>query len=182
MSEIEWWDHFVLENPRAPHHDPDSAAAAAEADLAEAFEAKQDGGTDADLAMSLKSKGYVNVTGFKIVKGEGTAVQWSAGDAEKPRAWLQIQVENQLDELTQELLKLHKSNIKMWEFNMERSKIGQVFLRLMISIKTMSGGRMGEFGYLNYLKNNLGNAYLGETFIVEDKFGNNTSKRLRIKA
>jgi len=85
MSEIEWRDHFVLANPRAPHHDHDSAAAAAEADLAEAFEAKQDGGTDANLAMSLKSKGYVNVTGFKIIKGEGTAVQWSAGDAEKPR-------------------------------------------------------------------------------------------------
>ena len=86
MSEIEWRYHFVLANPRAPHHDHDSAAAAAEADLAEAFEAKQDGGTDANLAMSLRSKGYVNVTGFKIIKGEGTTVQWSAGDAEKPRA------------------------------------------------------------------------------------------------
>jgi hypothetical protein len=93
----------------------------------------------------------------------------------------QMQVENQLDELTQELLKLYKTNIKMWEFNMERSKIGQVFLRLMISIKKMSGGRMGEFGYLNYLKNNLGNANLGETFIVEDKFGNKIRKPVYIK-
>src|SRR4030042_2593415 len=84
----------------------------------------------------------------------------------------QIQEENQLDELTQELRKLYKKNIRMWEFNMEKIKIGQVFLRLMISIKKMSGSRMGEFGYLNYLKNNLGNANLGETFIVEDKFGN----------
>jgi len=73
---------------------------------------------------------------------------------------------------------LYKNNIKMWEFNMERSKIGQVFLRLMISIKKMSGGRMGEFGYLNYLKNNLGNVNLGETFIVEDKFGNKIRKPL----
>jgi len=89
-----------------------------------------------------------------------------------------IQEEYQLDELTQELCKLYKNNIKMWEFNMERSKIGQVFLRLMISIKKMSGGRMGEFGYLNYLKNNLGNVNLGETFIVEDKFGNKIRKPL----
>ena len=93
----------------------------------------------------------------------------------------QIQEENQLDELTQELRKLYKKNIRMWEFNMEKIKIGQVFLRLMISIKKMSGSRMGEFGYLNYLKNNLGNANLGETFIVEDKFGNKTSKPLYIK-
>jgi hypothetical protein len=57
----------------APHHDHDSAVAAAETDLAEAFAVKQDGGTDADLAMSLKSKGYVNVTGFKIIKEEGNA-------------------------------------------------------------------------------------------------------------
>jgi hypothetical protein len=93
----------------------------------------------------------------------------------------QIQKENQSDELTQELWKLYKSNIKMWEFNMEKSKIGLVFLRLMISIKKMSGGRMGEFGYLNYLKNNLGNGNLGETFIAEDKFGNKTREPLYIK-
>jgi len=86
MSETEWRDHFVLANPMAPHHDHDSAVAAAEADLAEAFAAKQNGGTDADLAMSLKSRGYVNVTGFKIIKGEGTAEQRSAGDPDKPRA------------------------------------------------------------------------------------------------
>ena len=37
----------------------------------------------------------------------------------------------------------------------------------------MSGGRFGEFGYLNYLKNNLGNmnSTRGQ-FIAEDKFGN----------
>jgi len=93
----------------------------------------------------------------------------------------QIQEENQLDELTQELRKLYRRNIRMWEFNMEKSRIGQVFLRLMISIKKMSGGRMGEFGYLNYLKNNLGNANFGETFITEDKFGNKIRRPLHIK-
>ena len=70
LSETEWRSHFVLANPRPPHHDHDSAVAAAEADLAKAFAAKQDGGTDADLAMVLKSSGYVSVTGFKIVNGE----------------------------------------------------------------------------------------------------------------
>jgi hypothetical protein len=39
---------------------------------------------------------------------------------------------------------------------MGEEMIGQVFLRLMISINKMSGGRMGEYGYLNYLRNNLG--------------------------
>ena len=64
--------------------------------------------------------------------------------------------EDQLDELTKELLELYSRNIDIWKFNMNGEMIGQVFLRLMISVKNMSGGRMGEFGYLNYLKNNLG--------------------------
>jgi hypothetical protein len=82
--------------------------------------------------------------------------------------------EGQFDELTQELWEFYKSRIKIWELNMDKHRIGQVFLRFMISIKKMSGGRMGEFGYLNYLKNNLGKFDLGEGFIVEDKFGNKT--------
>ena len=90
----------------------------------------------------------------------------------------QTQEEYQFDELTQELWKLYKNNIKMWEFNLERDRIGQVFLRLMISIKKMSGGRMGEFGYLNYLKNNLGDTNLGKTVTVEDKFGNKMTQQL----
>ncbi len=80
--------------------------------------------------------------------------------------------EEHIDELTQELLKLYSNHISIWEFNMERNKIGQVFLRLMISVKKMSGGRFGEFGYLNYLKNNLGNMNSRGQFIAEDKFGN----------
>lgn len=80
--------------------------------------------------------------------------------------------EEHLDEFTQELMKFYSHHISLWEFNMERNKIGQVFLRLMISVKKMSGGRFGEFGYLNYLKNNLGNMNLNGQFIAEDKFGN----------
>ena len=86
--------------------------------------------------------------------------------------------EHQIDDLTKELLKLYANNIKMWEFNMERNKIGQVFLRLMISIKAMSGGRFGEFGYLNYLKNNFGNINPKKQVIAEDKFGNKILQQL----
>lgn len=85
---------------------------------------------------------------------------------------------DKLDNLTKELLKLYDNNIEMWEFNMERKIIGQVFLRLMISIKKMSGGRFGEFGYLNYLKNNLGDTNETPHFIAEDKFGNKTTEHL----
>ncbi len=88
-------------------------------------------------------------------------------------------LEGHIDALTQELLKLYSNHISIWEFNMERNKIGQVFLRLMISVKKMSEGRFGEFGYLNYLKNNLGNmnSTRGQ-FIAEDKFGNKTLRKL----
>jgi hypothetical protein len=65
-------------------------------------------------------------------------------------------------------------NKKPWEFNASHEKIGQVFLRLMISIRKMSGGQFGEFGYLNYLKNNFVNIDTDGQFIAEDKFGNKT--------
>jgi hypothetical protein len=78
--------------------------------------------------------------------------------------------EGQLDELTQKLVKLYRRSIRNWEFNIGHDMVGQVFLRLMISVRSMSGGIMGEFGYLNFLKNNLGN-FDREGFVVEDKFG-----------
>jgi hypothetical protein len=80
--------------------------------------------------------------------------------------------EEPLDGFTQELMKFYSKHISLWEFNMDRNRIGQVFLRLMISVKKMSGGSFGEFGYLNYLKNNLGNMNSRGQFIAEDKFGN----------
>lgn len=85
--------------------------------------------------------------------------------------------EDQLDELTKEMLKLYDKNISIWRFNMEEKMIGQTFLRLMLSVKNMSGGRMGEFGYLNYLKNNINNIGRGDKngYIIEDKFGNKKS-------
>jgi len=45
-------------------------------------------------------------------------------------------------------------------------------------VKNMSGGRMGEYGYLNYLKNNLDRSLGDEEFIVEDRFGNRVTRRL----
>ena len=86
--------------------------------------------------------------------------------------------DHQSDLFTQELEKLYLDNKKLWEFNASHDKIGQVFLRLMVSIKKMSGGRFGEFGYLNYLKNNFGNIDTDGQFIVEDKFGNKILRQL----
>ena len=37
---------------------------------------------------------------------------------------------------------------------------------------------MGEYGYLNYLKNNLGEGNMQGKYIVEDKFGNKISRRV----
>lgn len=87
--------------------------------------------------------------------------------------------ENQIDDLTQDLLNLYTHQIKTWEQNIGKDKTGQVLLRLMISVKNMTGGKFGEFGYLNYLKNNMGDTTLGKgKFITEDKFGNKTSQQL----
>ncbi len=82
--------------------------------------------------------------------------------------------ETQPDELTEKLMALYARNIKIWKVHMNEGKIGQVFLRLMVSVKNMTGGRMGEFGYLNYLKNNLGKRNKDEGVVVEDKFGYKT--------
>jgi len=87
--------------------------------------------------------------------------------------------ESQLDELTKELLELYRRNIDVWRFNMQEEMIGQVFLRLMISVKKMSGGTLGEFGYLNYLKNNLGRRDENDTVVVEDKFGRKQQRRYK---
>jgi hypothetical protein len=87
--------------------------------------------------------------------------------------------EDKLDVLTDSLLHLFESNIGMWEKNMDKAKISQVILRLMLSVKNMSGGGLGEFGYLNYLKNNLLANNFGDDLIIEDKFGNKTTRGSR---
>jgi len=86
--------------------------------------------------------------------------------------------EDKIDDLTKELLKLYEANVERWSLNLQQNIIGQVLLRLMMSIKKMSGGIMGEFGYLNYLKNNFGKVSEGSQLVVEDKFGNKTRTHL----
>ena len=85
--------------------------------------------------------------------------------------------ESQLEGPTKQLLAQYDTHSYAWKANMDEEMIGQVFLRLMISIKKMSGGRMGEYGYLNYLKNNLGEGDMHGKYIVEDKFGNKVTHR-----
>ena len=84
----------------------------------------------------------------------------------------QKQIELNQDDLTKGLLNQYETNSPIWKENLDEEMIGRVYLRLMISIKNMSGGRMGNYGYLNYLKNNLGQSIPVGKFIVEDKFGN----------
>jgi hypothetical protein len=79
--------------------------------------------------------------------------------------------QKQLDELTIRLLEQYDAHSPDWKANMDEEMVGKVYLRLMISIRKMSGGRMGEYGYLNYLKNNLESGPTDGEFIVEDKFG-----------
>jgi len=68
VSEDEWQDYFVLANPTVQHEEPDAAITAAGADLEAAFAAKQAGGSDEEVVLSLRAKGYVNIIGFNIVK------------------------------------------------------------------------------------------------------------------
>ena len=84
----------------------------------------------------------------------------------------QKQIELNQDDLTKGLLNQYETNSTIWKENLDEEMIGWVYLRLMISIKNMSGGRMGNYGYLNYLKNNLGQSIPEGKFIAEDKFGN----------
>ena len=51
--------------------------------------------------------------------------------------------------------------------------IGKVILRIIISIQNMTGGTLGAYGYLNYLKNNIHPDVLldSDKFIVETKNG-----------
>ena len=86
--------------------------------------------------------------------------------------------ESELDELTKELLGQYETNSLAWKRDLEEAMVGQVYLRLMISVKSMSGGRFGEYGYLNYLKNNLGQRIGDDEFIAEDKFGDKITHKL----
>ncbi|MFP4086734.1 MAG: hypothetical protein ACLFUL_08065 [Desulfobacteraceae bacterium] len=79
---------------------------------------------------------------------------------------------DQLDTLTRSLFDQYETRRTIWLEGLDETMIGQVYLRLMISINKMSGGRMGNKGYLNYLKNNLDLSVPEGKFVMEDKFGN----------
>jgi len=49
--------------------------------------------------------------------------------------------------------------------------VGKVLLRMIISINSMTGGRFGQYGYLNYLKNNILTNVPDDEFVIEDKHG-----------
>ena len=83
-----------------------------------------------------------------------------------------------LDELTAALLQQYETRCSRWREHLDEVTMGQVYLRLMISVKNMSGGRFGEYGYLNYLKNNLGKDLPADEFIAEDKPGNISRHKL----
>ncbi len=74
--------------------------------------------------------------------------------------------------IAQLLLNLSKEKMDSWNSNLSKEKIAQIFIRLMITIDNISGGITGEYGYLNYLKNNLGVVFNSAQVIVEDKFNN----------
>lgn len=63
------WDyHFVLVRPDQIHAEEERAVLQAERDLDAAFSKKQQFGSDQAVAEHLRGKGYLNVTGFKIVE------------------------------------------------------------------------------------------------------------------
>ncbi len=62
-----WIYHFILVNPNQVISKEDETVKQASNDLSAAFELKSKDGSNAALAMELKSKGYVNVDDFNIV-------------------------------------------------------------------------------------------------------------------
>lgn len=64
----EWSYHFILVNPNHVLLEEDQAVAQADNDLSFAFEVRNGGGTDAELAMELKNKGYASIDNFNIVQ------------------------------------------------------------------------------------------------------------------
>ena len=63
----EWKYHFVLVKPESIYSEESDATTEAEDDISDAYAVKEKGGTDADLAVSLRSKGYLNVDNYNIV-------------------------------------------------------------------------------------------------------------------
>ena len=65
-----WKEHFCLVKPDTLLEDEDSATSISENHLSAARGIIAEGGSPHDFALSLRHKGYKNVTDFKIAKGE----------------------------------------------------------------------------------------------------------------
>lgn len=63
-----WSEHFCLANPTCAVNTEDEASSIAQKDLSEAFAIKYKSGSDAEFALFLRGKGYVNVDGFQRAK------------------------------------------------------------------------------------------------------------------
>ena len=64
----EWKYHFVLVKPASVHPDEDTAASEAEKDISKAYQVKQIGRTDAEIAIKLWQLGYISVDNFNVVR------------------------------------------------------------------------------------------------------------------
>lgn len=58
-------EYFCLANTTLCYDDEIEATSKAESDLNEAFGIKASGGSEIDLAMTLKDKGYIKIDGFQ---------------------------------------------------------------------------------------------------------------------
>jgi hypothetical protein len=84
---------------------------------------------------------------------------------------------DEMTDLIENFLQFYDDKSLKWSSIIEKDRIGQIFLRLMHSVKQMSGGKMGEFGYLNFLKNNFNNPNDDGQIVIEDKYNSKTIKR-----
>ena len=62
-----WEYHFVIVDPKTIQTKEQPAVLQAEKDLQAAFQRKRQSGSDNAVGEYLRDKGYINVTGFKIV-------------------------------------------------------------------------------------------------------------------
>jgi hypothetical protein len=65
VSDDQWTEHFCLVNPTWKTSTESEASSTAASDLDAAFEVKKRGGSDEELALFLRNKGYVTVDGYR---------------------------------------------------------------------------------------------------------------------
>jgi len=68
IKKDEWKYHFVLVKPASVHPDEDTAVSEAEKDISKAYQVKQIGGTDGEIAIKLRKIGYISVDNFNVVR------------------------------------------------------------------------------------------------------------------